>query len=187
MLKDATPAISMAQNQDLRDNKVKQKGPLLCKYCAGVDHIIKECVHLKLEHDAANCSVCLTKSRRNVRKIERGGKCENGTVSAFYSSKAYWERRYDRLDGPDSRNEWFLSYDEHLRPLFEKYLPTKSFLKIVDVGCGVSLLAESLAKDEYGHVTGVDIAQSAISIMEKRKHTLSEAVADSVRYIHVSI
>ena len=177
----------MAQAQGPPEANDQLERQLLCKYCSALGHSMKECVHLKLEHDAASCSVCLAKSRRNVKKLERASKSDNTTVSAFYSSKAYWERRYDRLDGPDSRNEWFLSYDEHLRPLFEKYLPNKSFLKIVDVGCGVSLLAESLAKDEYGHVTGVDIAESAISIMKRRRHTLSNLLAESLQYVHVSI
>ena len=177
----------MAQAQGPPEANDQLERQLLCKYCSALGHSMKECVHLKLEHDAASCSVCLAKSRRNVKKLERASKSDNTTVSAFYSSKAYWERRYDRLDGPDSRNEWFLSYDEHLKPLFEKYLPNKSFLRIVDVGCGVSLLAESLAKDEYGHVTGVDIAESAISIMKRRRRTLSNVVAESVQYVHVSI
>ena len=177
----------MAQAQGPPEANDQLERQLLCKYCSALGHSMKECVHLKLEHDAASCSVCLAKSRRNVKKLERASKSDNTTVSAFYSSKAYWERRYDRLDGPDSRNEWFLSYDEHLRPLFEKYLPNKSYLKIVDVGCGVSLLAESLAKDEYGHVTGVDIAESAISIMKRRRHTLSNLLAESLQYVHVSI
>ena len=42
-------------------------------------------------------------------------------------------------------------------------------LNIVDIGCGVSLLCESLVSDGYGYVTGIDIAESAIDLMNQRK------------------
>ena len=174
-------------------NIITSTSPILkCKYCLGPSHTRRNCIHLTVEHDSANCEICRKKNKRFNRKSTNKKKAntKEDKTSTFYSSKEYWEQRYERLIEPNDRNEWFVSYKEHLKPLFEKYLPkstTNNPLNILDIGCGASLLVESLVFDGYGSVTGVDIANSAIELMNQRIVNMEMKFQPLIKYIHVRI
>ena len=57
----------------------------------------------------------------------------------------------------------------------------------MDIGCGASLLVESLVFDGYGSVTGVDIANSAIELMNQRIVNMEMQFQPLIKYIHVRI
>ena len=60
-------------------------------------------------------------------------------------------------------------------------------MNILDIGCGASLLVESLVFDGYGSVTGVDIANSAIELMNQRIVNMEMKFQPLIKYIHVRI
>lgn len=74
-----------------------------------------------------------------------------------YRSQEYWEQRY-KLDLRPSY-EWFLNYSQ-VKPLISPFIEAQS--RILDVGCGNSLLAVELSRDGFSNVLSIDYASSAI-------------------------
>jgi ubiquinone/menaquinone biosynthesis C-methylase UbiE len=96
-------------------------------------------------------------------------------TNSEYRSQDYWEQRY-KLDQRSSY-EWFLNYTQ-VKPLIVPHIEVGS--RILDVGCGNSLLAVSLAEDGYSNVLSIDYAASAIERAQKQ-HPALEWLQQDVR------
>ncbi|KAG8068921.1 hypothetical protein GUJ93_ZPchr0005g15555 [Zizania palustris] len=92
-----------------------------------------------------------------------GGECRSND----YGAAAYWDARYS---SPSSGAggaffDWYQKYPA-LRPLLRSRLPTSS--RILMLGCGNSLLSESMVKDGYEEVVNVDISSVVIEQMREK-------------------
>jgi SAM-dependent methyltransferase len=90
---------------------------------------------------------------------------------SFYSSARYWEDRYAKSSLSDvgvERNEWFVDF-AMIAPSFTRFLPDPpADLSFLDVGCGMSLLPWSICEANYGRVTGIDISESAVRVLNEK-------------------
>ena len=66
------------------------------------------------------------------------------------------------------RNEWFVDF-AMIAPSFTRFLPDPpADLSFLDVGCGMSLLPWSICEANYGRVTGIDISESAVRVLNEK-------------------
>eukprot|EP01062_Namystynia_karyoxenos_P063107 TRINITY_DN55925_c0_g1_i1.p1 TRINITY_DN55925_c0_g1~~TRINITY_DN55925_c0_g1_i1.p1 ORF type:complete len:207 (+),score=70.76 TRINITY_DN55925_c0_g1_i1:93-713(+) len=83
---------------------------------------------------------------------------------AFYSSKEYWDRRYELNPQP---YEWYQTFGA-LRALLKRHIRQGSRLLIA--GCGNSTLGEDLYDQaSFTDITAVDFSEKAIMAMAQRR------------------
>lgn len=78
-------------------------------------------------------------------------------------------REYKTMYEVEDTHFWYKGMRKITESLFEKYLPKKRKLKILDAGCGTGRNIIFLKK--YGQVSGFDISPYAIKFCKKRKLT----------------
>jgi len=66
----------------------------------------------------------------------------------------------------EKTNWFFLSRNEDVKMLINKYLPVKLKIRILDAGCGTGATMELLK--EFGTVDGIDLSQTAIDFCKGR-------------------
>ena len=150
-----------------------------CKYCAGA-HATRDCAHLKVSHDADACEVCAKRRRRRQRRTggsSSGGGGGGGGTGAIFASEAYWDKRYSATSASEAgqgRNEWFVNFEALEVPLRAALRNTTDGCKVpgrvLEVGCGMSLLAESVAARALAlQVEAIDISDACITRMRERQ------------------
>ncbi|XP_053990629.1 EEF1A lysine methyltransferase 4-like isoform X3 [Hylaeus volcanicus] len=80
---------------------------------------------------------------------------------AQYGLASYWDERYTR---DSDFFDWYQKWEDlrcHISPFLEK--PHK----ILNLGCGLSRMSESLFEDGYQNQTNIDISKAAIEKMSK--------------------
>ncbi len=87
-------------------------------------------------------------------------------IMAHFGKHQYWDERYTKDTEPF---EWYQNYQgfrehihEYLRPAF----------KILNVGCGNSLVSEDMHRDGFTDITNIDISSTVIEQMIDRTNTL---------------
>lgn len=90
-------------------------------------------------------------------------------VAPAYGLKRYWEARYVRRRGHDTRgeaDEWLLDW-EQLRGL----LPRIRSASVLDLGCGASAFLRDLREQggARGRLVGIDYAASAVSLCRRER------------------
>ena len=75
---------------------------------------------------------------------------------AEYGRREYWDTRYAQTPTP---YDWLLNYTA-LRPIFHRYVTPSD--KVLNVGCGNSLLPQEMAEDGFAGVTCVDLCRVVI-------------------------
>lgn len=78
--------------------------------------------------------------------------------------KRYWETWNATMRDPEHINEWSIRRAELILQFLQSLNLGRS--EIFDFGCGTGWLSERLSK--FGHVTGVDLAESAIATARTR-------------------
>jgi ubiquinone/menaquinone biosynthesis C-methylase UbiE len=90
-------------------------------------------------------------------------------MADMYGDENYWDNRYSTSK---EFFDWFHRYSglkEYLAPLV-----TKEDL-ILNIGCGVSRMAEEMFDDGFERVVSIDFAQNAVKMMsEKCRHKRDE-------------
>jgi len=76
----------------------------------------------------------------------------------------FWETWNATMRDPEHLNEWCIRRAEVIFQFFRSLNLENP--RILDFGCGTGWLSEMLSK--YGHVTGVDLAESAIATAKSR-------------------
>ncbi|XP_020087647.1 methyltransferase-like protein 13 isoform X1 [Ananas comosus] len=79
-----------------------------------------------------------------------------------YGETAYWDDRYRKDGGPF---DWYQKYAP-LSPLFDLYLRRSHRLLLV--GCGNSVLGESMVDDGYQDIINIDISTVVIEAMQQK-------------------
>mmetsp|Transcript_7102 Transcript_7102/g.10465 ORF Transcript_7102/g.10465 Transcript_7102/m.10465 type:complete len:200 (+) Transcript_7102:57-656(+) len=79
-----------------------------------------------------------------------------------YATKAYWNHRYQTEQEPF---EWFQRYDA-IKPILLNHIDEES--KVLQVGCGNSELATSLANDGIQSIVNIDFSEVVIKQMKER-------------------
>ena len=165
----------------------------MCRYCDTDDHSIQDCPHLTVGHDADACLTCTSKRRRNQAKRGRrarasqtsgGGSAaaaassssSSSSSSSLYASRTYWDSRYARANAEEcgqGRNEWFVSFEALEVPLknaFGRLDRVPSRRRVLEVGCGASVLAEKIVEAGWSdHLTAVDFSEACVALMQERE------------------
>ena len=88
--------------------------------------------------------------------------------SESYSSKDYWESRYQEVEG---FHEWYFSYD-NLQPLLVNHISAED--SVLEIGCGDSpLLIGMLASGHTGKLHAIDFSTSIIEKVAKDQSTVT--------------
>ena len=68
----------------------KTDEPLLrCKYCQQIGHTRKTCIHLTVEHDAENCTVCINRNKRKKKILWKHIRWESVLQGKTVASKMF--------------------------------------------------------------------------------------------------
>ncbi len=78
-----------------------------------------------------------------------------------YASKLFWENEYKE---DCSQYDWYVKY-ESLAPILRRIIKTED--KILHIGAGNSALAEELYKENYKHITNIDISDEVVKGMSR--------------------
>eukprot|EP00747_Dinoflagellata_sp_TGD_P191339 gnl/TRDRNA2_/TRDRNA2_54566_c0_seq1.p1 gnl/TRDRNA2_/TRDRNA2_54566_c0~~gnl/TRDRNA2_/TRDRNA2_54566_c0_seq1.p1 ORF type:complete len:265 (+),score=36.95 gnl/TRDRNA2_/TRDRNA2_54566_c0_seq1:77-871(+) len=81
-----------------------------------------------------------------------------------YGDPKYWEETYN-ASGKNATHEWFFGADLFV-PLVKPHM--KQSDRVLQLGCGNSLVAEALAADGFTNVMSVDISPSVIAANQER-------------------
>lgn len=101
---------------------------------------------------------------------------------AEFASPAYWKKFFEKTG--DSAFEWYGSF-EQLGPILEHYV--KSTDKILQIGCGNSILADQLYDNGYRNVTSIDTDAKVIQKQQtKNSESRPELVFKSVSATEVT-
>mmetsp|Transcript_10922 Transcript_10922/g.13539 ORF Transcript_10922/g.13539 Transcript_10922/m.13539 type:complete len:251 (-) Transcript_10922:280-1032(-) len=78
---------------------------------------------------------------------------------AFYGRVKYWNERYTKEKEPF---EWYQRYSSirHLLP--------RSASRVLNLGCGNSLVSEEMLRDGYSHIVNIDYSSVVINQMKER-------------------
>ena len=82
-----------------------------------------------------------------------------------YSSMEYWNNRYSQEVGLSF--DWLRTYEEIKEYIIPCFFGNKQ-AEILVVGCGNSLLSESIYHDGYRYISNIDYSEVLISQMEER-------------------
>jgi ubiquinone/menaquinone biosynthesis C-methylase UbiE len=74
---------------------------------------------------------------------------------------------YDRMYRVEDRHWWYRGMEAITRAVLDAHMGDRSGLRILDAGCGTGGAMASYLAD-YGSVTGVDVAKSAIGYCRRR-------------------
>lgn len=78
-----------------------------------------------------------------------------------FIKKDYWDKFFRKLKKTsDEFFEWYGDYED-LAQLFQKTIPAKN-LRILNLGCGKSLLGEKMYDDGYENLLNIDFSESVI-------------------------
>lgn len=78
-----------------------------------------------------------------------------------FVKKDYWDKFFRKLKKTsDEYFEWYGEYQEFAE-LFKTLIPSKDS-KILNVGCGKSLLSEKMYDDGFENILSVDFSESVI-------------------------
>ena len=83
-----------------------------------------------------------------------------------YGDPKYWENRYKNSK---STFDWLEDYSS-LKSIISELIPeeNKKISKILNLGCGNSLLCEEMYDDGYKNIINIDLSETVIKYMEKR-------------------
>jgi SAM-dependent methyltransferase len=84
-------------------------------------------------------------------------KCYNCEEQS-YSSKSYWEDRYEKKDGSSS-HEWYFNF-EKLQPILNNLITKES--SILEIGCGDVPLLKDLSPHHEGNLQAIDFSSKVI-------------------------
>ena len=79
------------------------------------------------------------------------------------------ESEYENMFRNEETHGWYRGMQNFSQILLEKYLPKKSGLKILDIGCGTGSMLVFLKK--YGSTYGIDTSSTAIMFCRRRELT----------------
>jgi ubiquinone/menaquinone biosynthesis C-methylase UbiE len=79
-----------------------------------------------------------------------------------YSSKDYWEDRYDKESDPF---EWFQNYYE-IKDIIQRLIPKNN--KVLHVGCGTSELGAQMHSDGWTDIVNIDFSGTLIHKLQTR-------------------
>lgn len=78
---------------------------------------------------------------------------------AFYGKVKYWDERYSKDKEPF---EWYQRYSS-IRHLLPRSAP-----RVLNLGCGNSLVSEEMLRDGYSHIVNIDYSTVVIEQMKER-------------------
>jgi len=81
-----------------------------------------------------------------------------------YGDTKYWNKRYKKQK--DAVFEWLENFED-LRTIIEKHC--KKDYRILNLGCGNSIIQEDMYDDGYTNIVNIDISSICIDAMEARK------------------
>jgi len=99
---------------------------------------------------------------------------ESRTPAGFggsrFAAADYWEERYSKQQKP---YDWYGTWDSPksvtIKRHVQLHLPAPSAaVRLLNIGCGSSRLAEELSSDGFGNITNVDISKSVVEKMAKK-------------------
>jgi len=122
-------------------------------------------------------SFCFGKSRREKKQEEK--------VETNFGDKRFWDSEYCKFEVATYKKtfDWYQNYNKCI-PLKERIrqdIPKTH--KILNIGCGNSLMSEHMLEDGYTDLTNIDFSAAAIRIMNKR--TKLEPKWDKVIYLEM--
>mmetsp|Transcript_21837 Transcript_21837/g.24377 ORF Transcript_21837/g.24377 Transcript_21837/m.24377 type:complete len:429 (+) Transcript_21837:37-1323(+) len=98
-------------------------------------------------------------------------------IGDLFGSKEFWDKRYSGLKTGSNvlTYDWYVDYSAVL-PVLEKYVPCckedvkakRDSLKILNVGCGNSLMSEEMWADGFKDSVNIDFVGSVITYMQER-------------------
>ncbi len=78
-----------------------------------------------------------------------------------FVKKDYWDKFFRKLKKTsDEFFEWYGDYED-LAPLFQTTITSKN-ARILNIGCGKSLLSEKMYDDGFENILNVDFSESVI-------------------------
>lgn len=85
--------------------------------------------------------------------------------NSLYAKPEWWDQEYKKCKKED-KYEWFTgNYDENFLNLLYSLIPSKES-RIINLGCGISRIQESIYDNGYKHITNVDVSPSCIQLMK---------------------
>ncbi|WVZ04178.1 hypothetical protein V8G54_024984 [Vigna mungo] len=98
------------------------------------------------------------------------------STALAYLNPSYWDERFSK----EEEYEWFKDYS-HFRHLIQPHLTphsavtifggtwlTRTYLQVLELGCGNSQMCEQLHKDGTTNITCIDLSHVAVQNMQKR-------------------
>ena len=84
------PVYVYADEEDMVSVVSETENPVLrCKYCQQIGHTRKTCIHLTVEHDAENCTVCINRNKRKKKILWKHIRWESVLQGKTVASKMF--------------------------------------------------------------------------------------------------
>ncbi|KAN0059653.1 hypothetical protein ACQY0O_008224 [Thecaphora frezii] len=88
------------------------------------------------------------------------------TDNQQFSTREYWDKRYEGLVEGDDEFDWFKKYED-LKPIFDTLIPSKTS-RILMLGCGNSTLSGDMYTAGYTSISNLDYSAPVISQMSQK-------------------